>query len=168
MSASWPWHVLGPDEPAYDAADPAWLVLDYDIDVYEVWPPGPCDGPIGSWVTGSDRPLDVRAMQAVAELRSLPGAMLVLAGGWLPRWISRGLAGWTARYTKRGDLRFHWHAGTCSAVLWSLRQSSRTQRFRASRPAEWITLWAVPEIQGAGCEPDPTERLVVDRTLAWP
>jgi hypothetical protein len=53
-----PWHIVGLDEPEPEAYDSPPLTLDYDLDVYEVWPVGPCVGPLGAWFIARDQPLD--------------------------------------------------------------------------------------------------------------
>jgi hypothetical protein len=80
----WPWHIVGPDEPDWQSFGSGTLVLEYDLDVYELWPTGPCSGLLGTWIAELDRPLDVVSTYRLAELRELPGALLVLSGGWRP------------------------------------------------------------------------------------
>ena len=150
----WPWCVVGPDEASRDdAACQKTLVLDYDLDVYEVWPGGLCDGPIGSWVAGRDRPLDVVAARSVTELRALPGAMLAMEGGWWPSSISRVLAEWTAREAGRSDVRFRWHADTWSSIL--IRRRPYHKVANSSSLCDCVVLRPAPPIDSVD---DASER----------
>ena len=156
---AWPWHVVGTDEPDCSDHDPSVIRLEYDLDVYDVWPGEPCIEPMGSWVAAYDRPLDVSAARGVSELRTLPGAMLVISGGWLPRSISRALAEWTATYAGRADVRFRWNPAHKSAVLTAVRRYTSAPEASDPRSHQWIALRPAPQVQLPLGEADTQERL---------
>jgi hypothetical protein len=135
------------------------LVVEYDLDVFEVWPAGSCIGPIGSWPTGYNQPPDVVTARAVAELRALPGAMLIISGGWLPRSISRALASWTATYTGRADLRFRWNPARRSALLATFRRYVQEPEASDISSRQWIALHPAPQLRNPVDESDKQERL---------
>jgi hypothetical protein len=137
---AWPWHVLGPDDPDAAAWDGIALIVPYDLDTFEVWPAGPCHGPLGVYRVGRDLPLDVVTAAAISRLRALPGAMLSVAGGWLPTAISRALADWASLYAGRSDLRFRWDADERSAVVRAFARYARRLEASQSRDTGWVAL----------------------------
>jgi hypothetical protein len=144
---AWPWHVLGPDDPDIGSLDAITLIVPYDLDTFEVWPGGPCHGPLASYCVGRDRPLDVVTAAALANLRALPGAMLSVAGGWRPRTISSALSDWAAIFAGRSDLTFHWDAHQRSTVMHTFGRQLHMLEAARSRHHEWCALQpAAPRI----------------------
>ena len=183
----WPWHVVGSDDPDVLDCGTQTLVLDYDLDVYDVWPGCPCADPIGSWPARQDQPLDVVALRAVAELRSLPGSMLVLSGGWVPRTISLALGNWAATYAARPDLRFRWNPAEQSPIVRTFRQYLPQLEERHRSESRWVTLGWAPDLSYPKDVLDPervevrdarrtlriaearrwARRMTIDPALAW-
>ncbi|HEY1296860.1 MAG TPA: hypothetical protein VGJ60_27590 [Chloroflexota bacterium] len=156
----WPWHIVGPDEPEQEAYDAPPLTLDYDLDVYEVWPAGPCVGPLAARFVARDQPLDVVSGRTLGALRGLPGAMLVLSGGWQPASISRALERWASIRATRPDLRFRWNQHQMSALKRTFEPYTRPPRSVTGwAGCEWATLDPAPELPGLAAELDPLERL---------
>jgi len=141
----WPWHVVGPDEPEVQNFGSGTLVLQYDLVVYELWPAGPCMGPIGAWVAEVDRSLDVISTCELAELRELPGAFLVLSGGWRPRTISSALRNWARTEADRADIHFRWDPGQQSAMVATFGRLPGHSGLRATAGRKWVILYAAQE-----------------------
>jgi hypothetical protein len=156
---AWPWHVVGSDEPQLSGSQSTTIRLDYELDIYEVWPWGPCQGPIGAWRVGHDRPLDVVTAAAVAELRALPGAMLVLSGGWLPATISSALTDWVAAHGNRSDLCFRWDPTQRSAVVQAFALYVRAGQAGGARAQSCIALRSAPAIDNPPLDDSVESRL---------
>jgi hypothetical protein len=141
----WPWHIVGPDEPDWQSFGFGTLVLEYDLDVYEVWPTGPCSGPLGFWITALDRPLDVVSTCQLARLRELPGAFLALSGGWRPGALSAALEKWVRTEVDRTDLKFRWNPGQKSAVFETYGSYTRHLDVAGEETRHWAILYSAPD-----------------------
>ena len=179
----WPWHIVGPDEPDSQSFGFGTFVLEYDLDVYELWPTGPCSGPLGFWIAALDRPLDVVSTCRLAELRELPGAFLVLSGGWWPRSISAALSNWVRAEADRADIKFDWDPHQRSAVFERFGQYIRPVDLAGEESHNWAILYPAPDprVDTEKCEVDQrvarslriarahrwARRMPVDPALAW-
>jgi hypothetical protein len=163
----WPWHVVGPDEPEPQNPGSTTLVLEYDLDVYELWPAGPCAGPLGAWAAERDRPLDVVSKREFVELRELPGTFLVLSGGWRPRTISSVLRDWARTRANRPDIDFRWDPQEKSAVFAAFIRFTGHSESRAAAGRKWAILYAAPQSQLARvlADTDDSQGHAVRRSL---